>query len=150
MAHRTSFIPVLGIAALIAGATVTRAHQPPAQPPLEKPAAAKPATQKPATAKPATQKPSTAKAAAEKPAAKQAAVPFPAVPPKAGVPRDRIVSISPGVDTQRFHPGPAAPAFRRRAGIGDGELVVVSPRTVANQLASAYRKLAIPGRSALR
>jgi len=68
MAYRTSFIPVLAVAALIAGAAVTRASQAPAQPPLEKPAAAKPAAQKPATAKPVTQKPSTAKAGAEKPA----------------------------------------------------------------------------------
>ena len=88
MAHRTSLIPVLGLAALLAGAAATRAGQaPPAQPPLEKPSA-KPAAQKPATSKPAAQKPSTAKPAADKAATKQPNAPFPAEPPKAGVPRD--------------------------------------------------------------
>ena len=88
MAHRTSLIPVLGLAALLASAAATRAGQaPPAQPPLEKPSA-KPAAQKPATSKPAAQKPSTAKPAADKAATKQPNAPFPAEPPKAGVPRD--------------------------------------------------------------
>jgi glycosyltransferase involved in cell wall biosynthesis len=49
----------------------------------------------------------------------------------AGAGADRIRHVHHGVDTQRFHPGPAAPPLRRRAGIGDGELVVVSPRTIA-------------------
>ena len=88
MAHRTSLIPVLGLAALLASAAATRAGQaPPAQPPLEKPSA-KPAAPKPATTKPAAQKPSTAKPAADKGATKQPNAPFPAEPPKAGVPRD--------------------------------------------------------------
>ena len=88
MAHRTSLIPVLGLAALLASAAAIRAGQaPPAQPPLEKPSA-KPAAQKPATSKPAAQKPSTAKPAADKAATKQPNAPFPAEPPKPGVPRD--------------------------------------------------------------
>jgi predicted Zn-dependent peptidase len=88
MPHRTSFIPVLGLAALIAGAAASRAGQaPPAQPPLEKPSA-KPPTQKPATPKPAAQKPSTAEPVADKAATKPPNAPFPAEPPKAGVPRD--------------------------------------------------------------
>jgi predicted Zn-dependent peptidase len=87
MTHRTFFMPVLGLAALISGAAAALAGQaPPAQPPLEKPAD-RPATSKPAPAKPAAQKPSTAKPAIGKAAAKPA-TPFPAEPPKAGVPRD--------------------------------------------------------------
>ena len=78
MAHRTSLIPVLALAALLASAAATRAGQaPPAQPPLEKP-----------SAKPAAQKPATTKPAADKAATKQPNAPFPAEPPKAGVPRD--------------------------------------------------------------
>lgn len=49
----------------------------------------------------------------------------------AGARADRIRHVHHGVDTQRFSPGPAAPAFRERAGVNFGELVVVSPRTIA-------------------
>jgi glycosyltransferase involved in cell wall biosynthesis len=49
----------------------------------------------------------------------------------AGARPDRIRHVHHGVDTQRFSPGPAASAFRQRAGIAEGELVVVSPRTIA-------------------
>jgi predicted Zn-dependent peptidase len=86
MKLRASFIPVLGMAALLSGRAATLAAQaPPAQPLLEKPAT-KPAAQKPA-AKPPAGKPSTAKPAASK-AVSKPATPFPAEPPKPGVPRD--------------------------------------------------------------
>ena len=90
MAHRTSFIPVLGIAALLAGAAVIRSRirlrrrsrrsrspRPPS-----------PRRRSPPRRNRRPQKPSTAKPAAEKAAAKQPNTPFPAEPPKAGVPRD--------------------------------------------------------------
>ena len=88
MAHRTSFIPVLGLAALLASAAATRAVRLRRRSRRSRSRAAKPAAQKPATTKPAAQKPSTAKPAADKAAAKPPNAPFPAEPPKAGVPRD--------------------------------------------------------------
>ncbi len=49
----------------------------------------------------------------------------------AGARPDRIRQVHHGVETQRFSPGRAAAEFRQGSGIGDEDLVIVSPRTIA-------------------